>query len=214
MSGVTELELQRRKAVVLAACVDQVLARPIAEITIKSVVEASGLPGWAAYRAAHRIARNREHLIRRAVDHLADQLCQGMSEGPGVRDSVLATMEAWVARMAEVMQQPRFAAFFAVVVCQGAHYPWLAETYERRIAAAFCSRIEAAVQQAGRAAGVAVFFRDGAPRRILRQLESALVLPPLLPGGAASAPPGPGLVAAIAREAFQSSHAWHLEEVA
>ncbi len=214
MGGVTELELQRRKAVVLAACADQILARPIAEITIKSVVDASGLPGWAAYRAVHRIARNREHLIRRAVDHLADQICQSIGEGPGARGSVLATMEKWVGCMAEVVQRPRFAAFFGVVVCQGPHYPWLAETYERRIAATFCSRIEAAVQEAGRAAGVAVFFRAGAPRQILRQLETAFVLPPLLPGGVAPALSGPDLVAAIARDAFQSTHAWHLEEVA
>lgn len=214
MGGVTELELQRRKAVVLSACADQVLARPIAEITIKSVVDASGLPGWAAYRAVHRIARNREHLVRRAVDHLADQICHSLGEGPGPQHSVLAAIEHWVARMAELVQQPRFAAFFGVVVCQGPHYPWLAETYERRIAAAFCARIEAAVQEAGRAAGVAVFFQPGAPRRILRQLESAFVLPPLLPGGAVPPSPAGELVAAIARDAFKSTHAWHLEEVA
>jgi hypothetical protein len=214
MGGVTELELQRRKAVVLSACADQVLARPIAEITIKSVVDASGLPGWAAYRAVHRIARNREHLVRRAVDHLADQICERLGEGPGRHDSVPAAIEQWVGCMARLVQQPRFAAFFGVVVCQGPHYPWLAETYERKIAAAFCSGIEAAVQDAGRASGVAVFFQPGAPRRILRQLESAFVLPPLLPGGAVPAAPAAELVASIAREAFQSTHAWHLEQVA
>jgi hypothetical protein len=61
---------------------------------------------------------------------------------------------------------------------------------------------------------VAVNFRAGATREILRRLETSLILPSLLPGRAASMEDEAALVRAIARDAFSRTYAWDLGEAA
>ena len=75
MGGVASYILHRSDEIVLSACVDQILSRPLAEVTVKSVVLASGLTEWRAYRAVH-IDRNRFFSRRQMLSPLrARQLC-------------------------------------------------------------------------------------------------------------------------------------------
>ena len=212
MGWVAQSELRRRNSMVLDACVQRLREKPLAEVTIASIVEASGLPPWAAYGAVKRLAKDRDHLIRRAVLQLVDGICEAVARAPAAGAGVLQTIEASVAHMAGIVRSPEFAAFFRLLVREGAYLPWLSEDYER-VLGAFSASLEQAVQAAGRQSEAAIFFRPGAVRTILRRLEVALALPALLPGGSDSAAPEE-LVAQIAREAFAQTYAWHLDEAA
>jgi hypothetical protein len=207
-------ELRKRESAVLAACAAQVLSRPFADITAKSVAEASGLPQWAAYGAINRLARSREHLIRRAVLHVAGGLAADIAKAGAPGATVLGTLAAFLEEAARVVKSKDFQRFYRVVLCEGAFHPWLHPLYEEKVAAIFCRRLETLARAAGDRAGVAVFFRHGAARDVLRGLESALVLPALLPGRHAPPADEAAMLRDLARQAFARSHAWEVGEAA
>lgn len=210
MSGISQADLRRKEAVVLSACMEQLLSRPLDSVTIKSVAESAGLPEWSAYRAAYRVARNRDHLLRRAVQELADEIARRITAFPECSATVHGTIEAIVSHAAAVMAQPDFGRFFRLVVAQQPFQPWLHEIYEQKLAGAFCRRLEESVRTVGRRLGMAICFRAGAPRFILRQLEQAICLPPLLPGHDPVDEDRAERIRSIAQHAFSLSYAWDL----
>ena len=210
MGGVATYLLHRSDEIVLSACVDQILCRPLAEVTVKSVVLASGLTEWRAYRAVRRVARDRAHLISRAVSLLAARIIDQIEAGPSRSASVYETIEAIVAHMAGVMRGAEYENLYRLLLRDGTFQPWLREIYEERAAAAFVGRLEEGVRKAGQQIGVAVFFRPGAPREALRRLEWALLLPRLVPGGSPAPEDEAVVIASVAREAFDQTCAWDL----
>jgi hypothetical protein len=206
--------LRKREAAVLATCEQQILSRPLSEVTMKSVIEASGLPVWAAHGAVHRLARNRDHLLRRAFLQVCNRLAGQLSEAPPEAPSILATIEAEVARMAALVKDEEFRSLFRLVVCDGRSRQWLHQLYEEKVASAFCTRLEEAVERSGRQSAVAVFFRPGAARNILRRLETAFALPGLLPGELPGGEDEQALIRRIAQEAFAGTYAWDVGEAA
>ena len=210
MGGVASYILHRSDEIVLSACVDQILSRPLAEVTVKSVVLASGLTEWRAYRAVRRVARNRDHLINRAVSLLAARIVTQIEAGPVQSASVYETIDAIVKHMATVMGGAEYGNLYRLLLRDGSFQPWLREIYEERAAAAFCGRLEEGVRRAGRQIGVAVFFRPGAPREALPRLEWALLLPRLVPGGCPTPEDEAVVLVNVAREAFDQTCAWDL----
>lgn len=210
MGSVSRAELSRQEQVLLSACLEQILSRPISEVTIKSVAEAADLSLWAAHRAASRAARDRGHLIRRAVTHLGAEVEAQVRSGPPSQPTIYATIEARVAHMAEVMATPSFGGLFRLVVCEGRCHRWLHDLYEERVAAAFVGALEEAARAAGQRSRTAICFLPGAPREALRQLEASVALPLLLPGSVPPAGDRDALIRSIAREAFSGSYAWDL----
>ena len=210
MGGVATYLLHRSDEIVLSACVDQILCRPLAEVTVKSVVLASGLTEWRAYRAVRRVARDRAHLISRAVSLLAARIIDQIEAGPSRSASVYETIEAIVAHMAGVMRGAEYENLYRLLLRDGTFQPWLREIYEERAAAAFVGRLEEGVRKAGQQIGVAVFFRPGAPREALRRLEWALLLPRFVPGGSPTPEDEAVVIASVAREAFDQTCAWDL----
>jgi len=210
MGGVASYTLHRSDEIVLSACVDQILCRPLAEVTVKSVVLASGLTEWRAYRAVRRVARDRAHLISRAVSLLAARIIDQIEAGPVQTASVYETIEAIVTHMARVMRGAEYENLYRLLLRDGTFQPWLREIYEERAAAAFCGRLEEGVRKAGQQIGVAVFFRPGAPREALRRLEWALLLPRFVPGGSPTPEDEAVVIANVARQAFDQTCAWDL----
>ena len=210
MGGMASYTLHRSDEIVLSACVDQILCRPLAEVTVKSVVLASGLTEWRAYRAVRRVARDRAHLISRAVSLLAARIIDQIEAGPAQSVSVYETIEAIVTHMARVMRGAEYENLYRLLLRDGTFQPWLREIYEERAAAAFCSRLEEGVRNAGQQIGVAVFFRPGAPREALRRLEWALLLPRFVPGGSPTPEDEAVVIANVARQAFDQTCAWDL----
>jgi hypothetical protein len=209
VGSVSRAELSRQEQALLSACLKQILSRPMSEVTIKSVAEAADLNLWAAHRAASRAARDRGHLIRRAVMHLGAEVEAQIVSGPKFRPTIFATIEARVAHMAEIMATPSFAGLFRLVVCEGRCHRWLHDLYEERVAAAFARALDEAARAAGERSGTVIGFLPGAPREALRQLETSFAFPLLLPG----APPAgdrEALIRSIARQAFSGSYAWDL----
>lgn len=207
-------ELRKREAAVLDACAGLILARPLAEVTIKAVAEASGLPLWAAYGAIQRVARDRPHLIRRGVLQISYRIAGRIAEARAAEGSVMGTIHAFIEDMAALVRSDDYAGLYRVVLCEGAFHRWLHELYEEKVAGVFCRELEARVEAGSRGNGVAVIFPAGATREVLRRLETALILPSLLPGTPPSAEDEAALVAAIAREAFSRTYAWDLGEAA
>lgn len=215
MGSVSREELRRQEAAVIAACADQLASRPLADVTVQAVAEAAGLQLFSAHRAVRRLAGDsRSHFIRLGVIHLASTIADRIVAGPGPGASVFETIEAAVADMAEIARGAAFRGLFRLVVCEGAFRPWLHEIYERRVAAAFCRRLEQTVGAASRRAGLEVFFEAGVPRDLLRRLESAFALPLLLPGVRADDAADPASIRKIAEDAFARSHAWQVDEAA
>jgi hypothetical protein len=207
-------ELRKREAAVLDACAELILTRPLAEITIKAVAESSGLPLWAAHGAIQRVARDRPHLIRRGVLRISTRLADAIRAARGSDDSVMAAIEALIGDTAALLRTDAFAGLYRVVLCEGPFQRWLHDIYEEKVAGAFCRELEARVEVASRGNGVAVVFPAGATREILRRLETALLLPSLLPGQDPSPADEAALVRTIAREAFSRTYAWDLGEAA
>jgi hypothetical protein len=214
MGGVASYILHRSDEIVLSACVDQILSRPLAEVTVKSVVMASGLTEWRAYRAVRRVARDRAHLISRAVSLLAARIIDQIEAAPAQSGSVYETIESTVKHMSQVMRGAEYENLYRLLLRDGGFHPWLREIYEERAAGAFCARLEGGVRNAGREIGVAVYFRPGAPRETLRRLEWALLLPRLVPGGSPMPEDEAVVVTNVAREAFAQTCAWDLGEAA
>ena len=215
MTGMTQAELRRQETMVLAACAEQILRRPLAAVTMKCVAKASDLPEYSAYRALNRVARSRDHLIRRGVMQLIAEVVDRIDTGSAAaRSGVFETIHACVADMADLVAAEPHCSLYRLVVREGDFHRWLHDLYEERVAGAFCRRLEQAAREAGESAGVAVCFRPGAARAALRRLEWSLALPTLLPGGAPAADDRAELVRTIAREAFASSYAWNLGQAA
>lgn len=215
MGSVSREELRRQEAAVIAACADQLARRPLAEVTVQAVAQAAGLSVFSAHRAVRRIVgHSRRHFIRRGVLQLTSMIADQAAAGPAPRASVLETIEASVAHMAEIAQSFAFRGLFRLVVCEGAFRPWLHELYEGRVAAAFCQQLERSVGAAGRQAGLEIFFDPGVPREVLRRLEAAFALPLLLPGGKLDAAEGAASIRKIAEYAFARSHAWEVDAAA
>jgi hypothetical protein len=210
VGSVSRAELSRQEEAVLSACLKQVLSRPISEVTIKSVAEAADLSLWAAHRAAGRAARNRGHLIRRAVMRLGAEVEAMIRSGPQSTPTIYATVEACVAHMAEVMATPAFGGLFRLVVCEGRCHRWLHDLYEERVGAAFVDELEEAARAAGQRSRTAVCFLPGAQREALRQLETRFALPLLMPASVPPAGDRHAVIRIIAREAFSRSYAWEL----
>lgn len=207
-------ELRRREAAVLSACADQILTRPLAEVTIKAVAEASKLPQWAAYGAIQRVARNREHLIRRGVLKISYELADRIGSGPPPQATVMATIECFLAHAADIVRSDTFAGLYRAVLCEGAFQRWLHHIYEEKVAGAFCRALERGVEAASRGTGVSVGFPAGAAREVLRSLEISLLLPSLLPGHQRTPDDEAALLRNIARETFARTYAWNLGEAA
>ena len=211
MSWASESDLRTRNQTVLAACAELLGSRPAAEVTIKAVVEASGLPPWSAYRAVQRVARSRDHLVRRAVLHLVEEICSAIKAAPVSEAGILGTIEESVRHVAGVVKGQPFATLFRLLLGEGASNPWLRAEYEK-VVAAYSRALDKALERAGRRAGVAIFFRGEAARIVLRRLEVELLLPTLLPGDHDEDEADP--VPAIARAIFELSYAWNLDEAA
>ena len=214
MAWVSPSELRKREAAVLSACAEQILTRPLAQVTIKAVAEASDLPQWAAYGAIQRVARNRDHLIRRGILRISYALAERIRSGPAAQASVMATIEAFLTHTADIVRSDGFAGLYRAVLCEGAFQRWLHQIYEEKVADAFCRALEARVEAASRGTGVSVGFPDGAAREVLRSLEISLLLPSLLPGEQRTTEDEAALVRNIAREAFARTYAWDLGEAA
>ena len=207
-------ELRKREAAVLNACAGLILTRPLAEVSIKAVAEASGLPLWAAYGAVQRVARDRAHLIRRGVLQISYRIAARIERAKVAEGSVMAAIDGFIADMAALVRSDDFAGLYRVVLCEGAFHRWLHEIYEEKVAGLFCRELEARVEAASRGNGVAVVFPAGADREVLRRLETTLILPSLLPGKPASMEDEAALVRSIARDAFSRTYAWDLGEAA
>lgn len=214
MAWVSWSELRKRDAAVLAACAEQILTRPLASVTVKGVAESSGLPLWAAYGAIQRVARNRDHLIRRAVLQMSGELAERISQAPPGQGSVMATIEGFLAHAVPLVRSETFAGLYRVVLCEGAFHRWLHDLYEEKVAGIFCRTLEERVEAASRGTGVAVVFPAGATRDLLRRLETALILPALLPGDTRPAEDDAALIRSLAIEAFARTYAWDLGEAA
>ncbi|MFC3714238.1 TetR/AcrR family transcriptional regulator [Sphingoaurantiacus capsulatus] len=175
--SMTAVEREQFRAAIRAAALPLFLERPIADLTLKGVAEAMGASFWAVYRQYE----TREVLYRAAVAPLIDEVAAVAARTPRTTASVGAAVGACVRHAVELMQGARYRDMFYLLLRDGAGQDWIEPIYRDRIVGALVRGFEAAVRRAGDQHGLVIGIQPGTSQRVIRTLESNLLLPRLLP---------------------------------
>jgi AcrR family transcriptional regulator len=165
------------RADIRAAALPFFLARPMADMTLRGVAEAMGVSFWTVYRQYE----TRESLYRAAVMPLLDEVAAAAARFPRLTTSVGAAVAACVRHSVELMQRSRYRDVFYLLLRDGASQDWLEPIYRERIVGTLVRGFETAVRRAGDQHGLVIGVRPGASQRVIRTLESTILVPRLLP---------------------------------
>lgn len=168
---------ERFRAEICAAALPMFLERPITDLTLKAVAEAMGASFWPVYRQFE----TREALYRASVTPLLESVAAAALRCPRVTTSVGAAVVACVRHASELMQHSAYRDIFFLLLRDGASQDWIEPIYRERIVGALVRGFEAAVRRAGDQHGLVIGIRPGASQRIIRTLESTILVPRLLP---------------------------------
>jgi AcrR family transcriptional regulator len=174
--SMTAAERARFRAQIRAAALPLFIERPVTDMTLRSVSETIGVSFWAVYRQYE----TREALYRAAVAPLLEEIAEAAARVPRVTASVGAAVNACVRHAAELMQEPRYRDMFFLLLRDGASQDWIEPIYRDKVVGALVRGLEAAVRRAGDRHGMVIGVRPGVAPRVLRTLESTLIVPRLL----------------------------------
>ena len=175
--SMTPAEREQLRSDIRAAALPLFLERPATDMTLRGVAEAMGASFWTVYRQYE----TREALYRAAVTPLLDAVAAAAGRTPRVTTSVGAAVTACVRHAVELMQRSRYRDVFFLLLRDGASQDWIEPIYRERIVGGLVRGFEAAVRRAGDQHGLVIGIRPGSSQRVIRTLESTILVPRLLP---------------------------------
>lgn len=175
--SMTAVEREKFREQIRAAALPLFLERPVTDLTLRAVAEAMGASFWPVYRQYE----TREALYRAAVTPLLETVAAGAARMPRVTTSVGAAVHACVRHAVDLMQRSRYRDVFFLLLRDGASQDWIEPIYRERIVGTLVRGFDAAVRKAGDQHDMVIGIRPGVSQRVIRTLESTILVPRLLP---------------------------------
>ncbi|MGQ0659739.1 TetR/AcrR family transcriptional regulator [Sphingosinicella sp.] len=195
--------LHRNRQALIERAAALFATRPAEQLGLQAIAEACDVSMWALrYNFG-----DAETLFHAVAAQLMDRV-EALSSGRP-SDEAQTTIDALASHAAFLADLFASDAYrdMLLPMLRGRDRAWLCDAYERRILALLCRQVEAVVQESGRLRGVTILMRDGAARRLVKRLETAFALAPLLPAGE---PPAADererLLGEAVREAFAATY--------
>lgn len=178
-------------------------SRPAEQMGFNAIAEACDLSMWALrYNFG-----DTETLFRAVSEHLVERIERAAVERPDATGQTIDALGAHAAFLTCLFASESYRDLLVLVLRAGRERPWLRKTYEDRIVGLLARQVEASVRSSGRERDVPILMREGAARRLVKRLETAFALAPLLPAGEAPADEErERLLGEVTREAFAATY--------
>lgn len=160
------------------AALECFLRNSFSEVTIQSVADAMSVSYWTVYRQY----KTKEALFRAAAEPLFETVASELRQSRMETSSVSGAIASCVRHASDVMLSHNYLEMSLLLIREGTNHPWLEICYRQKAIQPAAFRFDAAVRAAGDANGLIIGVQPKASERVVRMLETSLVLPRLLPG--------------------------------
>lgn len=156
-----------------------IVDHPYEHLSMQGIADACGITVW---QLRYNFS-NVEQLFRATANDLIGRVLEEAVAPAASSDQMFDAIHAHTSFLADLFEGEAYRSLVFLVVRNGRHHRWLEQAYERRVVAKLSADFEAAVAFAGERRDLPILLKDGAARKLYGQLETELVLRPMLPAG-------------------------------